>query len=101
MGYAMALSQVRQKLVSLNMCSGVIVHDNLPFGVSRSAKFLPSVGKLEISCGSFTSEVTCVDGQAFLMTAATPRGLKRVITNNVGDLSPRCSGLMASTLSLL
>ena len=73
----------RQRLMSLNMCSLVRLHDNLPFWVSRSAKFLPSVGKSKIPCGSFTSEVTFVDDQAFLMTATTPRGLKRVITNTL------------------
>ena len=49
----------------------------------RSAKFLPSVGKPKIACGSFTSEVTFVDDQACLMTGTTPRGLKRVITNTL------------------
>ena len=43
--------------------------------VSPPAKFLPS------ACGSFTSEVTLFDDQAFLMTATTPRSLKRVVTN--------------------
>ena len=80
---AMALSQIRQRLMSLNMSSGVRPHDNLPFWVSRSGKFLPSVGKSKIPCGSLTSEVTYVDDQAFLMTATTPRGLKRVITNTL------------------
>ena len=41
MGYAMALSQVRQKLMSLNMCSGVRLRDNLPLWVSHSARFVP------------------------------------------------------------
>ena len=47
----------------------VKLHDNLPFCVSRSAKFLPSAGKTKIPCGSFTSEVTIVDDQAFLKMA--------------------------------
>ena len=53
------------------------------FWVSSSAKFLPSVGKTKIPCDSFTSDVIFVDDQAFLMTATTPSGLKRVITNTL------------------
>ena len=48
MGYAMALSQVRQKLMSRNMCSGVRLGDNLPFWVSQSAKFVSSSWKVQI-----------------------------------------------------
>ena len=83
MGYAVALSHVRQKLMSLNMCSGVRLYDNLPFLVSSSAKFFPSAGNTKIPSGSFTSDVTFVDVQAFLMSATTPSGLKRVITNTL------------------
>ena len=83
MGYAMALSQVRQKLMSLNMCSGVRLRDNLPFWVSHSARFVPEAGKTSFHCGSLTSEVTFVDDQAFLMTATTPRRLRRVIARTL------------------
>ena len=65
------------------------------FGVSCSAKFLPSVDKQKIVCGSFTSE-TFVDDQAFFMTATTPCGLKRVITNTPETVTSY-SGLMVST----
>ena len=46
---------------------GVRLYDNLPFWVSRSAKFLPSVGKTKIPCGSFTSDVTFVDDHLRLL----------------------------------
>ena len=80
MEYVMALSQVRQELVSLNMCSGVRLHDNCPFWVARSAKFLPCAEKSKIQFGSPTAEVTFADDQACLVTSTTPRGLQRVVT---------------------
>ena len=53
------------------------------FGSLVLQSFLRLLASRRSRAESFTSEVTFVDDEAFLMTATTRRGLKRVITDTL------------------